>query len=169
MTAIPYEICERGSPLKPIDCGRITNSLWLAMASSLLAVLMVVFGASTIVAIIAAVEFGTLPAVLLHGITVSSDAAAQALAPALVSFALYLKKLDKSETSKWIYWILALFITIPTKPTILPVATISTILLWDWLSSDRTKSLRIRSGINATLALGAGVLLSTVWQSIQAP
>ncbi len=167
LTAIPYEICDRASPLKPIECGRIANSIWLGIASSLLAVLMVVIGASPPIAVIAAIGFGTLPAVLLQGITVNSDAAAQALAPALVLFALYVKKLDKSETRKWIYWIFALFIAIPTKPTILPAAAISTFLLWDWLSSDRTKSLRIRSGINATIALGAGVLLSTAWQSIQ--
>jgi hypothetical protein len=167
VTAIPYEICDRASPFEPIDCGRIANSLWLGMASSLLAVLMVVIGASPVIAGVAAIGFGTLPAVLLQGITVNSDAAAQALAPALVLFALYLKRLDESEKRKWIYWTLALFIAIPTKPTILPVAAISTFLLWDWLSSDKTKSLRIRSGINATLALGAGVLLSTAWQSIQ--
>lgn len=167
VTAIPYEICDRVTPLKPIDCGRIANSLWLGMASSLLAVLMVIIGASPLIAAIAAIGFGTLPAVFLQGITVNSDAAAQALAPALVLFAAFLKNLDKSETRKWIYWVLALFIAIPTKPTILPVSAISTFLLWDWLSSDKTKSLRIRSGINAAIALGIGVLLSTVWQSIQ--
>jgi hypothetical protein len=167
LTAIPYEICDRVSSLKPIECGRTANSFWLGMASSLLALLMVVIGASPVVAVIAAIGFGTLPAVLLQGITVNSDAAAQALAPALVLFALYLKRIDKSEKKKWIYWTLALFIAIPTKPTILPVAAISTFLLWDWLSSEKTKSLRIRSGINATIALGAGVLLSTFWQSIQ--
>jgi hypothetical protein len=167
VTAVPYEICDRVSSLKPIECGRTANAFWLGIASSLLALLMVVIGASPVVAVIAAIGFGTLPAVLLQGITVNSDAVAQALAPALVLFALYLKKLDKSETRKWIYWALALFVAIPTKPTILPVAAISTFLLWDWLSSNRTKSLRIRSGINATIALGTGVLLSTVWQSIQ--
>jgi hypothetical protein len=167
VTAVPYEICDRVTSLKPIECGRTANAFWLGIASSLLALLMVVIGASPVLAVIAAIGFGTLPAVLLQGITVNSDAAAQALAPALVLFALYLKKLDKSETRKWIYWALALFVAIPTKPTILPVAAISTFLLWDWLSSNRTKSLRIRSGINATIALGTGVLLSTVWQSIQ--
>jgi hypothetical protein len=167
VTAVPYEVCDRVSSLKPIECGRTANSFWLGMASALLALLMVVIGASPVVAVIAAIGFGTLPAVLLQGITVNSDAAAQALAPVLVLFALYLKKLDNSETRKWVYWALALFIAIPTKPTILPVAAISTFLLWDWLSSGTAKSIRVRSGINATLALGAGVLLSTLWQSIQ--
>lgn len=167
LTAIPYEICDRTSSLKPIDCGRVANSLWLGLASSLLAVLMVILGATPLLAVVAAIGFGTLPAVLLQGITVNSDAAAQALAPALVLFALYLKRSVQSERKKWIYWTLALFFAIPTKPTILPIAAISTFLLWDWLSDGKSKSLRIRFAINAMVALAAGVLLATVWQGLQ--
>ena len=167
LTAIPYELCDRVSSLKPIDCGRVSNSLWLGLASSLLAALMVILGAGPLIAIFAAIGFGTLPAVLLQGITVNSDAAAQALAPALVLFALYLKNSIRSERSKWLYWTLALFFAIPTKPTILPVAAISTFLLWDWLSATKSRSLKIKTAINACGSLAAGLVLATLWQGIQ--
>lgn len=167
LTAIPFEVCDRTSSLEPIDCGRIANSLWLGVASSLLAVLMMLLGASPLVAIVAAIGFGTLPAVLLQGITVNSDAAAQALAPALVLLAVYLKNFAKSERRKWIIWTLALFLAIPTKPTILPVAAISTFLLWDWISDGRVKALRIKSGFLAVGSLSIGALLATAWQGVQ--
>ncbi len=169
VTAIPYEICDRASTLKPIECGRLANSLWLSVASALLAVLMVVIGASSLMAVVVAVGFGSLPAVLLQGITVNSDAAAQALAPALALAAIYLAKSRFSTRRKWSTWSLLLFLAIPTKPTIIPVAVIVTYLLWDWITERENSQIRNRSGWYAISSLATGVILATLWQSLQVP
>lgn len=169
VTAIPYEICDRVSPLKPIECGRLANSLWLGMASALLAVLMLVIGASPLMATIVAIGFGSLPAVLLQGITVNSDAAAQALAPALALGAIYLARARFSSRRKWGTWSLLLFLAIPTKPTIIPVAVILTYLLWDWVTEKDESQDRRRAGLYGIASLMTGVILATLWQSLQVP
>ena len=167
VTAVPYEVCDRISSFEPIDCGRISNSLWLATSSGLLASLMVIIGAVPLVAAAAAIGFNTLPAVLLQGITVNSDAAAQALAPALVLFAIYLARKNFESRKLWMIWTAALFIAIPTKPTILPVVAIATYLLFDW---TRTQGELIRKPsqlVMPTLSLFGAIALSTAWQSLQ--
>ena len=169
VTAIPYEICDRASSLKPIECGRLSNSLWLGLASALLAVLMIVIGASPLMAIIVSIGFGSLPAVLLQGITVNSDAAAQALAPALALAAIYLARASFSIRRKWGTWSLLLFLAIPTKPTIIPVAVILTYLIWDWVSEKDESQMRRRVGLYAIASLITGVILATLWQSLQVP
>jgi hypothetical protein len=169
VTAIPYEICDRASTLKPIECGRLANSLWLSAASALLAVLMLVIGASPLMSIVVAIGFGSLPAVLLQGITVNSDAAAQALAPALALAAIYISSSRLSSRRKWGTWSLLLFIAIPTKPTIIPVAVILTYLLWDWVTEKDEPQLRRRAGLHALGSLATGVILATIWQSLQVP
>jgi hypothetical protein len=169
VTAIPYEICDRVSTLKPIECGRLANSLWLGSASALLAVLMLIIGATPLMAIVVAIGFGSLPAVLLQGITVNSDAAAQALAPALALAAIYLAKSRFSTRRKWGTWSLLLFLAIPTKPTIIPVAVILTYLLWDWITEREHSQIRRKSGWYAIGSLATGVVLATLWQSLQVP
>lgn len=169
VTALPYEACDRLTNLEPIKCGRISNSLWLAASSGLLASLMVIIGALPMVAVVAAIGFNTLPAVLLQGITVNSDAAAQALAPALVLFALYLTRKNFESRKLWMIWTAALFIAIPTKPTILPVVVVATYLLFDW-TRKKDQSIRKPSQlVMATLSLFGAVALSTAWQSFQTP
>ena len=167
LTAAPYEVCDRISTLKPIECGRIANSIWLSLATSLIATLMIVLGAAPITAGIAAIGFGTLPAVLLQGITVNSDAAAQALAPALVLLALFLRNSSQSQNRKWFVWIAALAIAIPTKPTILPVAAIATYLVWDWTTNGFEAKQRRRQVLIGLASLMAGTLIATLWQGVQ--
>jgi hypothetical protein len=169
VTAIPYEICDRASTLKPIECGRLANSLWLGTASALLAVLILIIGATPLMSIVVAIGFGSLPAVLLQGITVNSDAAAQALAPALALAAIYLAKSRFSTRRKWATWSLLLFLAIPTKPTIIPVAVILTYLLWDWITEREHSQSRKRAGWYAIASLATGVVLATLWQSLQVP
>jgi hypothetical protein len=119
--------------------------------------------------IVVAIGFGSLPAVLLQGITVNSDAAAQALAPALALAAIYLAKSRFSTRRKWATWSLLLFLAIPTKPTIIPVAVILTYLLWDWITEREHSQSRKRAGWYAIGSLTTGVVLATLWQSLQVP
>ena len=167
VTALPYEVCDRLTSFEPIECGRISNSLWLSASSGLLASLMVIIGALPIVAIVAAIGFNTLPAVLLQGITVNSDAAAQALAPALILFAIYLARKNFESRKLWIIWTVALFIAIPTKPTILPITVIATYLLFDWTRAKHEAFRKSGQLFIPTLSLFGAIALSTAWQNLQ--
>jgi hypothetical protein len=167
VTAIPYEICDRTNSFEEIQCARFSNSLWLDLAAGLSAVLIILFGAPIWVAVIGAVGFSTLPAVLLQGITVNSDAAAQALAPALILIAAALARKRWSLVKSCAVWSFALFMIIPIKQTILPMVAISTLLLWQWKTKDEVKSERTKAFFYLSSSAVVAILATFVLQSIQ--
>lgn len=167
VTAVPYEICERTNSFEEIQCARFSNSLWLDLAAGLSALLIVLFGAPIWVAVIGAVGFATLPAVLLQGITVNSDAAAQALAPALILLAVALARMKWNLLKTCAVWSLALLLIIPIKQTILPMVAISTLLLWEWKTKDDIKRDRTKAFFYLSISAVVAILATFVLQSIQ--
>lgn len=167
LTAVPYEICDRVTSYDPITCARFSNSLWLDLAAGLSAVLIVLFGAPIWVAMIGAVGFSSLPAVLLQGVTVNSDAAAQALAPALILGAILISRKTWSISKTAAVWAGVLFLAIPIKQTILPMVAISTLFLWDWKTKDQQPKSRAKSFGIFSLAGIVAVLATFILQALQ--
>jgi hypothetical protein len=60
-----------------------------------------------------------------------------------------------------------MFIAISTKPTILPVAVISTFLLFEWSKKIQSDTSLNRHAITHLFSLMSAVALSTAWQGIQ--
>lgn len=167
LTAVPYEICDRATSYEEIVCARFANSIWLDLAAGLSAVLMVLFGAPIWVAAIGAVGFSSLPAVLLQGITVNSDAAAQALAPALILGAILISRKTWSISKTAAVWAGVLFLVIPIKQTILPMVAIATLFLWEWKSKDQQPKSRAKSFGIFSLAAIVAVLATFILQALQ--
>lgn len=167
LTAVPYEICDRITTRSEIVCARIANSMWLSFSASAVVVLMMTLGASALLSLIVAIGYATLPAVLLQGITVNSDAAAQLLAPTLVLIAIYLARSRLSQVKIAALWFASIFFLLPIKQTLIPIGLIATLFLIDWLSQVRSRreTVRIASIMLATYV--GGVAISFVVQLLQ--
>lgn len=169
VTAVPYEICDRITSRSEIVCARAANSMWLSLSASAVVVLMMTLGASALLALIVAIGYATLPAVLLQGITVNSDAAAQFLAPTLVLIAIHMSRSKLSQFKIAALWFASIFFLLPIKQTLIPIGLIATIFLIDWRTNgDAVKATLKKSVVFFTAYLGA-VVASFVIQLLQIP
>lgn len=132
ITAVPYEFCDRLTSLTPINCGRIANSMWLNLAAAASSILMLMLGASRLTSIVGGVGLTSLPAVLLQGTTVNSDAAAQTLAPILVITAILLSRSNKSKFFTFVVFATTVIAALTIKQTLITSTAFATILLWYW-------------------------------------
>ena len=167
LTAVPYEICDRVTTRSDIVCARVANSMWLSLSASAVVALMMAFGASALLSLIVAIGYATLPAVLLQGITVNSDAAAQFLAPTLVLIAMYLSRSKLSHVKIAALWFASIFLLLPIKQTLIPIGFIATLFLIDWLSHERSRREIVRNTSMMIAAYVGGVLTSFVVQILQ--
>jgi hypothetical protein len=167
VTAVPYEICDRVTTRSEINCARIANSMWLSLSASAVVFLMMAFGSTAILSLIIAIGYATLPAVLLQGITVNSDAAAQFIAPSLVLIAMYLARGILSQVKIAALWFASIFFLLPIKQTLIPIGLIATLFLIDWLSQGRGRRDTIRSAMIMLTAYVIGVATSFVLQLLQ--
>ena len=167
LTAVPYEICDRVTTRSEIVCARVANSMWLNLSASAVVLLMIAFGASALLSLIVAIGYATLPAVLLQGITVNSDAAAQFLAPSLVLIVMYLARSKLSQVKIAAVWFASIFLLLPIKQTLIPIGLIGTLFLIDWLSRGRSKRETIRNAMIMLAAYAGGVAASFVLQLLQ--
>jgi hypothetical protein len=141
--------------------------MWLSLSASAVVLLMMAFGASALLSLIVAIGYATLPAVLLQGITVNSDAAAQFLAPSLVLIAMYLARGRLSQVKIAALWFASIFFLLPIKQTLIPIGLIATLFLIDWLSQGRGKRETIRNALIMFAAYVGGVATSFVVQLLQ--
>ena len=167
ITAVPYEICDRFANRSEINCARVANSIWLSFSASAVVFLMMTFGASALLSLIVAIGYATLPAVLLQGITVNSDAAAQFLAPSLVFIALHLARCKFSQGKIAALWFASIFLLVPIKQTLIPIGLIATLFLIDWLSHSRDRSANIKNALIMLAAYAGGVATSFGVQLLQ--
>ncbi len=167
LTAVPYEICDRVTIRSEIVCARVANSVWLSLSASAVVLLMMALGASALLSLIVAIGYATLPAVLLQGITVNSDAAAQFLAPSLVLIAMYLARGRLSQVKIAALWFASIFFLLPIKQTLIPIGLIATLFLIDWLSQGRGRRGTIRTAMIMLAAYVGGVVTSFVVQLLQ--
>lgn len=168
LTAIPFEMCDRATSFAEITCARYANSVWLAMSASASAALMIMFGSSAILALIISIGYASLSPVLLQGVTVNSDAAVQFLAPILVILAYQIARRINDLKRISAIWFLVLFLVIPFKQTLIPIAMASTLFLWHWLSSN-SKSDRLKSFALLGLAFLSSVIATFLLQKLQVP
>jgi hypothetical protein len=167
LTAVPYEICERVTSRSEIVCARFANSIWLSLSASAVVYLMMLFGASALLALIVAIGYATLPAILLQGITVNSDAAAQFLAPCLVLIAAYLARSRLSQSRIAALWFASIFFLLPIKQTLIPIGLIATVFLIDWMSNGLSRKETLRITMKMLPAYLVGVAASFVLQLLQ--
>jgi hypothetical protein len=167
LTAVPYEICDRVTTRSDIVCARVANSMWLSFSASAVVLLMMAFGASALLSLIVAIGYATLPAVLLQGITVNPDAAAQFLAPSLVLIAMYLARGRLSQVKIAALWFASIFFLLPIKQTLIPIGLIATLFLIDWLSQGLGRRETIRNALIMLAAYVGGVATSFVVQLLQ--
>ena len=167
ITAIPYEICDRVTNRSEIVCARAANSMWLSLSASAVVFLMMTLGASALLSLIVAIGYATLPAILLQGITVNSDAAAQFLAPTLVLISMYLARSKLSQVKIAALWFASIFLLLPIKQTLIPIGLIATMFLIDWRTNgDAVKTTLKKSVVFFTTYIGA-VVASFVIQLLQ--
>ena len=166
VTAIPYKVCDLITGYSPIQCARSANSLWLSFGAAITSAMMIYLGAPAIVAGISSLGFFTLPAVLLQGITVNTDAAALAASSLYILVAILLAKSTFSNRrALWLYQ-LSVFLLLPIKQTTLPMAAFGALLLWQW-KLKKTSKTSIRTGIESLVAFTATVAAAFLWQGIQ--
>ena len=168
LTAIPFEMCDRTTSFAEITCARYANSVWLAMSASASAALMLMFGSSAILALVISIGYASLSPVLLQGVTVNSDAVVQFLAPILVILAWQVARRINDLKRISVIWFLVLFLVIPFKQTLIPIAMISTLFLWHWLSSN-SKFDRLKSFSFLGLAFFSSVIATFLLQKLQVP
>ena len=168
LTAIPFEACNRTGTFTEITCARYANSVWLALSASASAALMILFGSGFLLALIISIGYASLSPVLLQGVTVNSDAAVQFLAPILVILAWQIARRINDLKRISVIWFLVLFLVIPFKQTLIPIAMVSTLFLWHWLSSN-SKSDRLKSFAFLGLAFLSSVIATYLLQKLQAP
>ena len=169
LTAIPYEICDRVTSRSEIVCARVANSMWLSLSASAVVLLMMAFGASALLSLIVAIGYATLPAVLLQGITVNSDAAAQFLAPSLVLMAMYLARLRLSQVKIAALWFASIFLLLPIKQTLIPIGLIATLFLIDWRTNGDARKTTFKKSVVFFAAYLSGVIASFIIQLLQIP
>jgi hypothetical protein len=167
LTAVPFEICDRVSSRSEIVCARAANSMWLSFSAAAVVVLMMSLGASAALSLIVAIGYATLPAVLLQGITVNSDAAAQFLAPTLVLIAMYLARSKLSQVKIAALWFASIFLLLPIKQTLIPIGLIATFFLIDWLSNGHSRIETLRNSLIMFSAYLAGVTATFLAQLMQ--
>ncbi len=168
LTAIPFEICDRTGQFAEITCARYANSIWLALSASATAALMILFGSGLLLALTISIGYASLSSVLLQGVTVNSDAAVQFFAPLLVILAWQAAKRIDSLTRICAVWFLVLFLIVPFKQTLIPIAMISTLFLWHWVSTN-VKFDRLKSFGLLSLAFLSSVIATFVLQKLQVP
>lgn len=169
MTAVPFEICDRSTSLSQISCARAANSMWLNSSAAAIVVLMMMFGASGALSLLIAVGYSSLPPILLQGVTVNSDAAAQFLAPLLIILAIKLSRSSLSTIRKGLLWAAALFLLVPIKQTLLPIAFIATLVLADQETENGFSRSNLKKLSLYTLSFFAATFLSLVVQMLQIP
>jgi hypothetical protein len=166
LTAVPYKACILATEFSSIQCARFANSGWLSLAAGVSVMVMMQLGLASLLSILVAIGFFTLPAVLLQGITVNSDAAAMATSVIFVASAILLTKRKSSfARSLLIYQILVFFI-LPIKQTSLPMAAFGGLLLWSWTESKSNMS-KPKSAAVSMGAFFATVITTFLWQSFQ--
>lgn len=168
LTAIPFEICDRTGKFAEITCARYANSIWLALSASASAALMMLFGSGLLLALTISIGYASLSSILLQGVTVNSDAAVQFFAPLLVIIAWQIVKRFDSLKRISVIWFLVLFLVIPFKQTLIPIAMVSTLFLWHWLS-NYLKINRLKSFGILSLAFLSSVIAVFVLQKLQVP
>jgi hypothetical protein len=168
LTAIPFEVCDRTGQFAEITCARYANSIWLALSASASASLMILFGSGLLLALSISIGYASLSSVLLQGVTVNSDAAVQFFAPLLVILAWQIAKHFDSLKRISVIWFLVLFLVIPFKQTLIPIAMISTLFLWHWVSTN-SKVVRFKSFGLLSLAFLSSVIAIFVMQKLQVP
>lgn len=168
LTAIPYKICSLTTDQSPINCARIANSIWLAIAASISVLVMSLLGLSPVLASIVSIGFYTFPSVLLQGITVNSDAAAFATSIFFVFIAMDLASKKYSERKSLLLYSLAVFLLLPIKMTSIPMAAFGILLLWQW-KFKFSELRRYSSGLLAATALASSIVATYVWQAMQVP
>jgi hypothetical protein len=169
MTAVPFEICDRSTSLSQITCARTANSMWLNSSAAAIVVLMMMFGASGALSLLIAVGYSSLPPILLQGVTVNSDAAAQFLAPLLIILAIKLSRSSLSTVQKGLSWAAALFLLVPIKQSLLPIAFIATLVLVDQETKNGFSRSNLKKLAFFTLSFFAATFLSLVVQMLQIP
>jgi hypothetical protein len=89
-------------------------------------------GASRLTSIVGGVGLTSLPAVLLQGTTVNSDAAAQTVAPILVITAILLSRSSKSKLFTFAAFSTTIIAALTIKQTLITSTVFAAILLWYW-------------------------------------
>ena len=166
LTAIPYKICSLTTEQSPINCARIANSTWLALAASISVLVMSLLGLSPVLASIVSIGFYTFPSVLLQGITVNSDAAAFTTSILFILLAMKLSSKQMMDRTALLLYSISVFILIPIKQTSLPMAAFGLLLLWQW-KFRQSNLKRYSSGGIPLLALFASLGATYAWQAAQ--
>ena len=166
LTAIPYEICSFTTDQSPINCARIANSIWLALAASISVLAMSLLGLSPVLASIVSIGFYTFPSVLLQGITVNSDAAAFTTSILFILLAMKLSSKKIMDRTALLLYSISVFILIPIKQTSLPMAAFGLLLLWQW-RFRQSHLKRYSSGLVPSIALTASLVVTYAWQAAQ--
>jgi hypothetical protein len=166
LTAIPYKICSLTTEQSPINCARIANSIWLALAASISVLVMSLLGLSPILASIVSIGFYTFPSVLLQGITVNSDAAAFTTSILFILLAMKLSSKKMTNFSALLLYSIFVFTLIPIKQTSLPMAAFGLLLLWQW-KFRQSNLKRFSSGGVPLIALLASLVATFAWQAAQ--
>ena len=169
LTAVPYEICDRLTTRSEIVCARVANTIWLSLSAAAVVVLMMAFGASVLLSLIVAIGYSTLPPILLQGITVNSDAAAQFLAPTLILLAMYFARSRLNEFKIAALWFASVFLLLPIKQTLIPIGLIATLFLIDWRTNGDTKKTTFKKSVVFFAAYLGGVIASFIIQLLQIP
>ena len=166
LTAIPYKICTLTTEQSPINCARVANSIWLALAASISVLVMSLLGLSPALASIVSIGFYTFPSVLLQGITVNSDAAAFTTSILFILLAMKLSSKQMTDRTALFLYSISVFILIPIKQTSLPMAAFGLLLLWQW-KFRQSNLKRYSSGGLPLIALFASLVATYVWQAVQ--
>ncbi len=155
VTALPFKVCSISGFADVLNCGRYANSIWLAGATVMGFLLLVLLARprNLFIPAIASLSVNMMPAVLQQGVTVNTDAAVQFLAFLVPYFSLKISRLSISISSKYLVLLGLFSIAMSVKQTLITVMVISAWLFWVSLRDEgrKVRTASILSGIILTV------------------
>lgn len=155
VTALPFKACSISGFADTLTCGRYANSIWLAGATVMGFLLLVLLGRprNLFIPAIVSLSVNLMPAVLQQGVTVNTDAAVQFLAFLVPYLSLKIPRLRISLGSKYLLLWGLFSVAMSVKQTLITVMVVSAWLFWVSLRDDerRVRTASIVSGIIVTV------------------